>query len=351
MDGCENITISENYFTRTDGIAISINRYNRNNTIYKNEAVWGGATFIAQWGDTEGITFPGEVTEMGWDGTNGNQPRFTNVSYNLVHELGIWEKQSSFYFQAKSCQNYIFGNIFYNGPRAGVNFNDGFGGGSKLLSNLLFNTCRESGDHGPFNSWDRQVYVTSVLNGTPSVIKQYDEIGYNFMLGNYDTTQNVDNDDGSNYYSTHDNFLVYGCRGLKTNFGGHDNHHFNNIYGYVCSYCMLINSNTVTLNGHIDWYYNNTCVLTAKQPGIQNNILNYGTFNCDPSKYPKDTWPKMGNNKIYPSNDTFIYPIGLCGKNETQFQQTENWDIGTIVYDKAPNNSQIVQQAKDLIFV
>ncbi len=34
-----------------------------------------------------------------------------------------WCYQSSFYFQAKSCQNLIMGNIFFNGPRAGVNFN------------------------------------------------------------------------------------------------------------------------------------------------------------------------------------------------------------------------------------
>ena len=38
---------------------------------------------------------------MGWDGTNKNQPRFINISYNLVHELGIFEKQSSFIFKQK----------------------------------------------------------------------------------------------------------------------------------------------------------------------------------------------------------------------------------------------------------
>ena len=40
------------------------------------------------------------------------------------------------------------GNIFFNGPRAGINFNDGFGGNSTIRKNLVFNTCRESGDHG-----------------------------------------------------------------------------------------------------------------------------------------------------------------------------------------------------------
>ena len=147
---------------------------------------------ITLWGDTLNITSP-ELndtndwvkTTMGPDGTNGNQPRMINIVSNYVHELGISEKQSSFYFQAKSCSNYIYGNIFYNGPRAGINFNDGFGGNSTILKNLVFNTCRESGDHGPFNSWDRQVYVTKVRNGTASTIKAFDHITQNFIIANY----------------------------------------------------------------------------------------------------------------------------------------------------------------------
>ena len=156
--GCEKFTISNNIFFRLDGIGININRYNRNHSIIFNEAVWNGETFIASWGDTSGIEFDDvyPYTTMGYDGFSEKaQPRFINISYNYVHELGIFEKQSSFYFQAKSCQNYIGYNIFFNGPRAGINFNDGFGGASVLEKNLLFNTCRESGDHGPFNSWDR----------------------------------------------------------------------------------------------------------------------------------------------------------------------------------------------------
>merc|ERR1712079_996269 len=94
---------------------------------------------------------------------------------------------SAFYFQAKSCQNEIKNNIFFNGPRAGINFNDGFGGGSQVESNLMFNLCRESGDHGPFNSWDRQVFVTRVNNGTKSTRKAYDWTTGNFMVGNYNT--------------------------------------------------------------------------------------------------------------------------------------------------------------------
>ena len=36
----------------------------------------------------------------GNDGTGGEQPRFTQVTENLCHEIGHIQKQSSFYFQA-----------------------------------------------------------------------------------------------------------------------------------------------------------------------------------------------------------------------------------------------------------
>ena len=41
------------------------------------------------------------------------------------------------------------------GPRAGINANDGFGGGDEISHNLVFSSCRESGDHGadPTSPW------------------------------------------------------------------------------------------------------------------------------------------------------------------------------------------------------
>jgi hypothetical protein len=43
--------------------------------------------------------------------------------------------------------------VLFNQPRAAINFNDGFGGGSEITKNLIYNACRETGDHGPINSW------------------------------------------------------------------------------------------------------------------------------------------------------------------------------------------------------
>ena len=49
-----------------------------------------------------------------------------------------------------TAQTHFKNNVHFNGPRAGLNFNDGFGGGDEITRNLLLNTCRESSDHGPY---------------------------------------------------------------------------------------------------------------------------------------------------------------------------------------------------------
>jgi len=278
FEGTENFLVQECIFERLDGNAIMISGYNRNTTVYKNEFVWIGDSAIAQWGYTKGSA----VTGMGPDGTDGNQPRFSNILYNFVHELGIYEKQSSFYFQAKSCQNTIKGNLFFNGPRAGINFNDGFGGGSNVTENILFNSCRESGDHGPFNSWDRQVFVTKVKTGSPSPDKEWDYIHLNFMIANYNSILAIDNDDGSSYYQTHGNVFMYSTRGMKNNFGGHDNRHFNNVYAYVGTGFKI----TSQKKGHEDYFYNNTVVMTSDG--------DYGNPTCS-----GDGKTVLHDNKIY----------------------------------------------------
>lgn len=91
--------------------------YNRNTTIARNEFAWIGDSVLASWGYTAplgGVANDSILAQYrsGIDGTGGEQPRGTVASENFVHELGHFEKQSSFWFQAKSCQNVIKRNIF-----------------------------------------------------------------------------------------------------------------------------------------------------------------------------------------------------------------------------------------------
>jgi hypothetical protein len=107
-----------------DGNAVFLSGLNHNNTISHSDFVWIGDSAIAAWGYTRSDN-EAMPAGTGDDGTNGNQPRGTKVLRNTMHELGTNQKQSSPWFQAKSCQNHIEGNLMYNLPRAAINFNDG----------------------------------------------------------------------------------------------------------------------------------------------------------------------------------------------------------------------------------
>jgi hypothetical protein len=144
-EGTVGLTVSSSLFTRLDSNAVFLSGYNRAASIVGNEFVWLGQSAIALWGRADE-----------WDGTGGQQPRHTLIAGNIAHEIGLQQKQSSFVFQAVSCETTIKNNIAYNLPRAAINFDDGFGGANEITNCLMYNTCRESSDHGAFN---RQVHM------------------------------------------------------------------------------------------------------------------------------------------------------------------------------------------------
>jgi hypothetical protein len=155
LEGTEGASVTGCSFERLDGTALMVSGYNRDARITDNDFSWIGGSAMVAWGRTTGDPTGAD----GPDGTGGDQPRYTLFARNVGRELGIWEKQSSFVFQAVTAGNHYEGNVAFNGPRAGVNWNDGFMGGHNLTRNVIFNMCRESSDHGNFNSWDRQVYM------------------------------------------------------------------------------------------------------------------------------------------------------------------------------------------------
>eukprot|EP01116_Phalansterium_solitarium_P023012 TRINITY_DN785_c0_g1_i1.p1 TRINITY_DN785_c0_g1~~TRINITY_DN785_c0_g1_i1.p1 ORF type:complete len:881 (-),score=338.00 TRINITY_DN785_c0_g1_i1:265-2871(-) len=317
-EGTVGLNMSGCVFERLDNHAVTLSGFNREAAIVNNEFVWLGESAIVLWGKTDGSPVP----TFGFDATAGNQPRYSTIQGNFAHELGIWEKQSSFLFHGKSCLNTIADNIFFNGPRAGINFNDGLGGGSNLTSNLLFNTCRESGDHGPFNSWDRKVYETEW-----GVVKLYDTISHNFMISNYNGQEAVDNDDGSAYYETHHNLLVYSGNGMKNDYGGHDNHHHDNVYAFVGQGFGICSQ----LDGHEDFFYSNTVVQTRDG--------NYANGACsDP-----------GMTVVY--NNTVYSPTGAiteCGMSLKQWQAKGN-DPGTVAIAGYPTDEQLIAWSRAVL--
>jgi hypothetical protein len=334
FEGTENVIIEDCTFLRLDGIAVMLSGYNRGTVIQRSEFAWLGESAVAAWGYTKGI-----------DGTDGNQPRGVQFLYNIVREIGLYQKQSSAWFQAKSCQNIIMGNIFFNGPRALINFNDGFGGGNIISNNLLFNANRETSDQGPFNSWDRLPYLTTVNDGTPSLTPAYNEIHHNFFICNYGSEMCIDNDDGSSYYLNHDNFEVYG--GHKSNWGGHNKFTYNSINAYSQVYadgpcCDIESQPPLFVPGFVDGYYNNTCI---QNPGTP-YLLNSG---CNPSKPDERTLAITYSNRIYNPTGKATVQCGNQVLTEAQWQAL-GFDSGTEAFPMPPD-AQILSWARDLLSI
>eukprot|EP00937_MAST-01D_sp_MAST-1D-sp2_P000871 g871.t1 len=346
IEGGVGTLVEQCAFERVDGTAVMVTGFNRNVTVQNSTFAFVGENAVALWGDTRGgsyVTDPAQAAALprgfGPDGTGGEQPRYTRVVGNLAHHVGVWEKQSSFYFQAKSCQNEVSGNIVYDVPRAAVNFNDGFGGGSTVDRNLMFNTCRESGNHGVFNSWDRQVFVTDVARGggEPSTAKLYDVLRGNFLLANFNADFGIDNDDASAYYRAEHNFLVYGDNGLKADFGGHDNVHTGNLYAYPQIGCLV--DITEQLPGHELQFFGNRCVMR-----LAGAAGRYAHFDCaDLDSGAPRAAPAMHDNAVFAPDGQF----SVCGLSLAQLQ-ARGFEVGTTVA-KLPAASTVLGWAEALL--
>jgi hypothetical protein len=207
-EGTEHLTLANLSFLRVDGNAVMLSRFHRAATIRDCDFAWLGGSAVALWGYTDEITDGGR---HGFDSTAGEFPWNTTIEGNLFREIGIWEKQSSAIFQAKAAASLIRRNVIFNLARAGINVNDGHGGGDNITENVLFSTCRESSDHGPINSWDRQPFLTMVRTGTsPSMQMAWRDVSRNLIVANYGGSKEVDNDDGSLFWNVHSNVMFFG---------------------------------------------------------------------------------------------------------------------------------------------
>lgn len=104
-----------------------------------------GDNAIASWGYTS-TCLNANCTKstpykVGPDGRGGEQPRGSVITGNLAHEIGLYQKQSSMFFSAVSAGTHFAGNVFFNGPRAAINYNDGFGECALVLGRLQARAC------------------------------------------------------------------------------------------------------------------------------------------------------------------------------------------------------------------
>jgi hypothetical protein len=264
------------------------------------------------------------------------------VSQNHIHDIGIFGKQTSCYFQAITANVTLKSNICYNGPRAGINFNDGFFGSHRMEGNLIFNMVRETGDHGPFNSWDRQPYITrngvddgfsEQQRGAPSgtsIIAQPSIITKNLIINGYNGVWSIDHDDGSQYFNDTENVLVWG--GCK-NFLGHSKSCDNNLIMYpekISGHGCQTDDNSVFAN---QYFHDNDCMTG------DGHFYSFG--GCSPSNLATTVY-QTWENRFYSPDGVFQ---STCGLSNFTAWQAAGQDQKSVVA-KTPSVDTILRMAE-----
>jgi hypothetical protein len=212
-----------------------------------------------------------------------------------------------------------------------------------MARNLFFNTCRESSDHGAFNSWSRMPYATTLRNGTLSAIPAYIVATRNFIVANYAADGGcLDNDDGSAWYQIHHNFCVYG--GHKSDFDGHSKQSFGNLHVYPQVYgprCFAI-LQAFPAPGFAEEYFNNTCILANAG---ENVVTVPRVGNLKPADFAQRIL--LANNTVYVPGGSAPGPQGFA--NYSAFVEA-GFDAGTVLRADMPDGKTIAEWGAALVF-
>ncbi|WP_217220440.1 right-handed parallel beta-helix repeat-containing protein [Mucilaginibacter paludis] len=164
---------------------------------------------------------PPEIDRTPGPKTN-NYPKDCKVYDNLLFDLGYVEKQSAG-IELSMCQDIVIShNTIYDVPRAGINVSEGTWGGHIIEYNDVFNTVKETGDHGSFNSWGRDRYWQADKKKLDSVVAENHgmallDVVKPIVLRNNrfrcDHGWDIDLDDGSSNYLIYNNLCLNG--GIK----------------------------------------------------------------------------------------------------------------------------------------
>ena len=155
LQGAHDCRIENCWFDSVGGNAVFVNNHNRGIAI-------AGCKFT-ETGDSA-VCFVGSLELT--NGTQRNFPYECQATNNLVHDCGVFGKQIAGVYISRAKRITAGHNLIYNMPRAGICIGDGTWGGHVIEYNHMHDTCRETGDHGPFNAWGRDRYWCLVQSHT-----------------------------------------------------------------------------------------------------------------------------------------------------------------------------------------
>ncbi|MCX5674214.1 MAG: right-handed parallel beta-helix repeat-containing protein [Planctomycetota bacterium] len=258
FSGAEDCTLEDCYVDQVGGNAVFVNNYNRRIAIRGCHIARAGANGVAFVGDPGAVrsaTFwnqnrsLGEIDKAPGPKT-GNYPADCLVEDCLIHLTGRVEKQTAPVEIAMSQGITVRHCSLYDVPRAGINIGDGCWGGHVIEFCDIFDTVKETGDHGSFNSWGRDRYwglkgvdLGTVTLGDLKQLPVLDAVKTTVMRNNRwrcDHGWDIDLDDGSTNYHIYNNLCLNG--GIKLREG----------FFRVCENNIMVSN---SFNPHV-WYGN-----------------------------------------------------------------------------------------------
>ncbi len=258
IENAERCRIEDCEFTGLGGNAIFLSRHIDDCVVKGNYIHQIGASAVCIVGDTSTVrsgvfkyehSVPYELMDKVPGPKNEFYPRQCLVEDNLIHDIGLIEKQvAGVQIQVARGIN-VRHNTIYRVPRAAINIGDGSFGGHVIEYNDAFATVLETSDHGAFNSWGRDRFWHPSYEKMSSMVAEHPEL---ILLDALFTTYirynrfrcdhgwDIDLDDGSSNFHIYGNVCLHG--GIKLREG----------FNRVVENNILINN---TLHPHL-WFQN-----------------------------------------------------------------------------------------------
>jgi hypothetical protein len=229
----EDCTVQDCEFDQLGGNAVFVNGYNRQICVVGCDIHDTGASAVAFVGDPKSVRNPlfeyrRRQSYAQIDKTPGpkadDYPADSVVDDCLIRHVGVVEKQATGVQISMAMGITVRHCSIYDTSRAGINISEGTFGGHLIEFCDVFDTVKETGDHGSFNSWGRDRYWG--LREAPAEelpqLALLDAVKPTVLRNNRwrcDHGWDVDLDDGSSNYEIYDNLFLHG--GLKLREGFH----------------------------------------------------------------------------------------------------------------------------------
>ncbi|AWV97652.1 chitobiase/beta-hexosaminidase C-terminal domain-containing protein [Arcticibacterium luteifluviistationis] len=316
MEGAENCQVVDCNFEYLGGNGVFMSSYNRYNKVSSCRFVHTGESAVAFVGLPSAVRFyqtwdDKEILGKNWeemykgmdlkpDPKSPDYPQNCTVENSIMHDFGDYGKQVAGVFISMSHKITASHNTIYNCPRAGICINDGTWGGHIIEFNDIWETVRETGEHGPFNSWGRErqwrgsrglddhfLKELTKLDAIDNVIIRNNRIANyrkSISAGNW----TIDLDDGSSYFEIYNNLNLGSTIKLRD---GMARKVFNNI-----------TVSAVPLGWHVwpkdseDEIYKNIFVISGAIPGKEEPTKNFIRDVALPTDRP---WSKHYDNNLY----------------------------------------------------